>query len=265
MKNNNIIKAANILYNSRIDRKLIDKLPKICEPNNLEEAYKIQDELKKIYLTNKDNAIIGKKIGCTNKDAQKQVNIDQPFYGNLFSKYFSLSNCTLNSNNFTNPYMEAEFSFIINKDVNISEAPFNFEQISKLIEYVIGSVEIVDFRYNKNIKKLGIYNLIASNGASEYYIKGNVKKKINEINLFNHKIEVKINGELRSIGNSSKVMNNPINSLLWLINTLSSKNECILKNYIITTGTCIEAIKLIKGDNYTINYGSLGTIEFKYI
>ena len=36
-------KAANILFNCRINKKRLDKLPIDCIPNNIEEAYKIQD------------------------------------------------------------------------------------------------------------------------------------------------------------------------------------------------------------------------------
>ena len=47
-------KAANILFNCRINKKRLDKLPIDCIPKNIEEAYKIQDELKTKYLTIKE-------------------------------------------------------------------------------------------------------------------------------------------------------------------------------------------------------------------
>ena len=121
MKKEKYTKAANILFNCRINKKRLDKLPIDCIPKNIEEAYKIQDELKIIYLNLKDNYIIGKKVGCTNKCAQKQINVEEPFYGNLLSKYSSMSGCKLMSNNFSEPYMEAEFSFRIKEDINIAK------------------------------------------------------------------------------------------------------------------------------------------------
>ena len=155
MEKEKCIKAANILFNCRINKKRLDKLPIDCIPNNIEEAYKIQDGLKIIYLTLKDNYMIGKKVGCTNEWAQKQINVEEPFYGNLFSKYSSISGCKLISNNFSEPYMEPEFSFRIKEDINIANAPFTFDQIADLIDTVMGSVEIVDFRFNKELKNIG--------------------------------------------------------------------------------------------------------------
>ena len=73
MEKDKCTKAANILFNNRINKKRLDKLPIDCIPSNIEEAYKIQDELKIIYLNLKDNYIIGKKVGCTNKWAQNKL------------------------------------------------------------------------------------------------------------------------------------------------------------------------------------------------
>ena len=43
MEKEKYIKAANILFNCRINKKRLDKLPIDCIPNNIKEAYKIQD------------------------------------------------------------------------------------------------------------------------------------------------------------------------------------------------------------------------------
>ena len=45
-----------------------------------EVSYLIQEELKLLYLSLKDNISIGKKVGCTSIDAQKQLEINEPFY-----------------------------------------------------------------------------------------------------------------------------------------------------------------------------------------
>jgi len=257
-------KAANILFNSRLNKKRLDKLPIDCIPQNIEEAYKIQDELKILYLTLKDNYTIGKKVGCTNKLAQKQINVEEPFYGNLFSKYSSVSGCKLNSHNFSKPYMEPEFSFRIKEDINIANAPFTLDQIVDLTDTVMGSVEIVDFRFNMEFKNIGIKNLISTNAASEYWIKGLKEFRLNEINLSNHPVKVFINDKLVEEGNSSNVLKNPLNSLLWLINKLSLKGETLLKDNIVSTGTCTVAIPLEKNCNVKVDFANIGNIDFQF-
>ena len=264
MEKEKCTKAANILFNCRINKKRLDKLPIDCDPKNIEEAYKIQDELKLIYLTLKDNYMIGKKVGCTNKWAQKQINVEEPFYGNLFSKYYAISGCKLMSNNFSEPYMEPEFSFRIKEDINITKAPFTFDQITDFTDTVMGSVEIVDFRFNTEFKNIGINNLISTNAASEYWIKGLKEFKLNEINLSNHPVKVFVNNKFIDEGNSSNVLGNPLNSLLWLINKLSLKGEPLLKGNIVSTGTCTVAIPLEKNYKVKIDFANMGNIDFQF-
>ena len=65
-------------------------------------------------------------------------------------------------------------------------------------------------------------------------------------------------------GNSSNVLNNPLNSLLWLVNELAIKGEILLKNDIVSTGTCTSAIPLIKGYDIIVDFASLGKVYFKF-
>ena len=62
MDSSKINKAADILYNSRINLKKIKVLPEDCIPKSIKEAYEIQNEVAKRYIKkNKETLIIGKK------------------------------------------------------------------------------------------------------------------------------------------------------------------------------------------------------------
>ena len=61
------------------------------------------------------------------------------------------------------------------------------------------------------------------------------------------------------------VLNNPINSAIWVINKLASIGEPMLKGQFITTGTCTKAIKLEKDSFIKADFGTLGCIEFEFI
>ena len=105
MNKQQIIEASKILFNHKLNKTGLDNL-KHLEPKSVDEAYKIQDELKVHYLTLKNNICIGKKIGCTSKAAQSQMNVSEPFYGNLYSKYSSQNINKLNSKYFFEPFVE---------------------------------------------------------------------------------------------------------------------------------------------------------------
>ena len=264
MNNSKIIKAANILYNSRINLERIKKLPKDCTPYSLEEAYAIQGELTNKYLsTNKEISLIGKKIGCTNKAAQIQINVKESFFGNMFSNNISKSNSIIDSNFFFNPFIEPEFSFVIKKELHFSGAPYNSDEIYNSISAVLPSIELVDSRY-EDWTSVGVNNLIADNAVHAHWIYGNEKNNLNFFNFNDHSVDLFINEKLIEKGNSNNVMGNPINSLKWLINKLALKGETLPKNYFVSTGTCTPAIPITRGDKVTEDFRSLGTVSFIY-
>ena len=259
-----INKAAEILYNSRINLKRIKKLPEDCVPQSLKEAYDIQDKLVNKYLTvDKSNSLIGKKIGCTNKAAQAQLNINDSFFGNMFSKNISKSKCIINSKNYFSPFVEPEFSFVMKKELDISKAPYKPEIVSESISAVLPSIELVDSRF-EDWTVVGVKNLIADNAVHAHWIYGDEINNLNSIDFNNHSVDLFINENLIDKGNSNNVMGNPINSLTWLINNLALSGKSLPKNSYISTGTCTPAIPIKKGDKIMADFGKLGNVSFIY-
>ena len=264
MDNSKINKAAETLYNSRVNLKRIRELPQDCIPKSIKEAYDIQDELVKKYLSaNKNTLLIGKKIGCTNKAAQIQLNIKESFFGNMFSNNISKSNCIINSEKYFSPFVEPEFSFVMKNELDISKAPYNPQIVYESVSAVLPSIELVDSRF-EDWTIIGVSNLIADNAVHAHWIYGNEKKNLNHFNFNNHSVDLFINGKLIDKGNSSNVMGNPINSLTWLINNLALIGKSLPKNFYISTGTCTPAIPIKKGDNVMADFGKLGNVNFIY-
>ena len=264
MDNLKLNKAADILYNSRINIKRIKELPKDCTPKSIQEAYAIQDELTKKYLSeNEKTLIIGKKIGCTNEAAKIQLNIKESFFGNMFSNNISKSNTIINPSKYFSPFVEPEFSFVMKNELDVSKAPYSPSIVYESILSVLPSIELVDSRY-EDWTNIGVNNLIADNAVHAHWIYGNERKDLNFFNFNNHSVELFINEKFIEKGNASAVMGNPINSLTWLINNLAIVGKVLPKNYYITTGTCTKAIPIYKGDKVTANFGKLGVVSFDF-
>jgi len=264
MDNSKINKAADILYNSRINLKKIKLLPEECIPKSAKEAYEIQNEVAKRYIKkNKETLIIGKKIGCTNKAAQIQLNVKESFFGNIFSDNISKSNCIINSEKYFSPYVEPEFSFVMKNELDVSKAPYNVNIVYESILAILPSIEIVDSRYD-DWTNVGVNNLIADNAVHAHWVFGTEVKDLSNFNLNNHSVDLLINKKLIEKGNSNNVMENPINSLTWLINNLALMGKALPKNHYISTGTCTKAIPISPGDNIIADFGKLGTVGFVY-
>ena len=63
MNKENIQEASKILFEHRLNKTGLSSL-KNLEPKTIDDAYKIQENLKLRYLELKDNFCIGKKVGC---------------------------------------------------------------------------------------------------------------------------------------------------------------------------------------------------------
>ena len=264
MDNLRINKAAEVLYSSRINLKKIKELPKDCIPLSTKEAYDIQNELvNKYLLADKNVSLIGKKIGCTNKDAQVQLNIQESFFGNMFSNNISKSNCTINPEDYFSPFVEPEFSFVMKNELDILNAPYSPDIVYKFISAVLPSIELVDSRF-EDWTTIGVNNLIADNAVHAHWIYGDEIKNLNLFNFNNHSVDLFINEKLIDRGNSSNVMGNPINSLTWLINNLALTGKSLPKNFYVSTGTCTPAIPIQKGDKVMADFGKLGSVNFNY-
>ena len=204
--------SAKLLFKYRQNKSSINDLPNKLTPKTDHEAYIIQEELKLLYLSLKDNVSIGKKVGCTSLDGQKQLDISEPFYGNLFSRFYAIEPDNISSKKFSKPFIEPEIALRIKEDINISKAPFSVKDINDLFDGFVCSLEIVDFRFNKNLKDIGAYNLIATNGASEFWIRNAEVFSMSKINFDDHDIKIYFNNKIVGEGNVNKVMENPLNS-----------------------------------------------------
>ena len=264
MENIEAQESAKFLFKHRQNKSSIDNFPNILTPNSDIDAYKIQEELKLLYLSLKDNISIGKKVGCTSLDGQKQLDISEPFYGNLFSRFYEIEPKNISSKKFSKPFIEPEIALRIKEDINISKAPFSIIDINELFDGFVCSLEIVDFRFNKNLKDIGAYNLIATNGASEFWIRNSEVFSMDKINFDDHEINISFNNKIVGEGNVNKVMENPLNSALWLINKIAEKGETLLKGQFISTGTCTKAHELTPNTKVSADFGKFGKIEFNY-
>lgn len=256
--------SAKFLFKHRQNKSSINELPNKLTPKNDSEAYIIQEELKLLYLSLKDNISIGKKVGCTSLDGQKQLDISEPFYGNLFSRFYDIEPKDISSKKFSKPFIEPEIALRIKEDINISKAPFSINDIEDLFDGFVCSLEIVDFRFNKDLKDIGACNLIATNGASEFWIRNSEVFSMKKINFDDHKINISFNDEIVGEGNVNNVMDNPLNSALWLINKIAQKGETLLKGQFISTGTCTKAHELSPKTKVSADFGEFGKIEFNY-
>ena len=83
--------------------------------------------------------------------------------------------------------------------------------------------------------------------------------------LNNQEVKLYVNKILVAKGNTNLVLNNPINSAIWVINKLASKGEIMLKGQFISAGSCTPAIAITNNSKIKADFGKLGIVEIDYI
>ena len=252
MNKEDIQEASKILFEHRLNKTGLNSL-KNLEPQTIDEAYAIQDNLKLRYLELKDNICIGKKIGATSLTAQEVLNMNEPFYGNLYSRYSLINAKKLHAKNFFEPYAEPEISFRIKEDIDL------------LLDGLVCSIEINDFRFAKPLPEIGARNVISTNGASEFWLRNEKIYNINDVNLSDLEVTLYIDNKIMDSGNTKNVLNNPLNAALWLINNLAKKGETLLKGQFISSGSCTKPSKIYSGNHIKAKFEQLEDIEFQFI
>ena len=124
-------------------------------------------------------------------------------------------------------------------------------------------ISITPETVKKLIGKLPIFGICLGHQLLGLAVGVNVEKLSFGHHGSNHPVKVFINDKLMKEGNSSNVLKNPLNSLLWLINKLSLKGESLLKDNVVSTGTCTVAIPLEKKCNVRVDFANMGNVDFQ--
>ncbi|MBM7692778.1 2-keto-4-pentenoate hydratase [Peribacillus deserti] len=219
--------------------------------------YSVQDEYIQRKLENQNDRIAGYKISLTNKGLQTVFQTDEPVYGTLTDETL-VKEGVLSRSDFFDPLLEAELMFIVTEDISPFADPV--EIIEKTM--IAPGLEIPDSRIKNWYPKISIGELIMDNAVTGKVIAGRPIKVNSGTILDNISVTLYHNGEPAAEGKSSFVLENPLNAVLWLNNSLSSQGKSLQKGMIISSGTFISPIPLVIG-TYRAVFDVYGEVELE--
>lgn len=255
--------APQLLSEARINRKRLAELPEQVRPKTPEEAYQCQEILVQRLLTHYGGAVIGYKIACTNPTAQRQLSVDDPFYGHLLSSFCADSPARLPAGDFFMRVIEAEFAFRMARDLPPVSTPRQKEEVAAAVDGVIPGIEIVDSRF-ESWTTIGALSLTADQACNAAWVKGPLLKNWQGIDLAAQPVTLTVNGSVVREGTGGAVLGHPLNALLWLANMLSSRGLGLKAGQYITTGVTTEVYMAERGDVIAADFGPVGTAELTF-
>ena len=260
---NSLSLAADTLFDMRLSRRTVAALPPGAVPASLADAYRAQSLLVQKLLSRLGGTAIGYKAAATNLTAQRQMDVNGPFFGTLLSATSHRSPAVLPASAFTLRIVEAEFGFEMGEDVPPSDVPYTAESIAPFVAAAIPAIEVVDHRFH-DWKAVGAPSLAADNAIHGAWVEGAPDRDWRGFDLSRHAVSVIVNGAPWRTGSGENVLGNPLNVVAWLANELPKHGRTLRRGEKVSTGTTAEVYFASAGDRVTADFGPLGRVEVRF-
>ncbi len=255
--------SAQLLADARLQHERLSELTEEFRPEKEAVAYEVQAKLVPLLLHHLRGKVIGYKIACTNKLAQEQLHVSEPFFGRLLSATTYESGAKLNAGEYFMRVAEAEFAFRMGDDLPAAKGPWSPEQVRDAVAGVLPGVEIVDSRFD-DWTSVGTPSLIADNACHAAWIKGAMVRKWQDLDLAATPVRLEVNGAVKAEGSGAAVLGNPLNALHWLANRLNEFGLSLREGQYVTTGVTTDIYMVQSGDRVAADFGPVGRVEFSF-
>ena len=147
----------------------------MLDEGDIDAAYAVQ-EINSIRRLEGGARLVGRKIGLTSKQVQKQLGVDRPDFGLLFDDMAVPDGEEVPASAVLQPRVEGEITYILEKDLTM-ERPTTTDVVSA-IAYASASIEIVGSRIKD--WDINIQDTIADNASAALMVIGNDKVFLDE-------------------------------------------------------------------------------------
>jgi len=214
----------------------------------MDDAYQVQNAIYRAKLE-QGRRVIGWKIGLTSKAMQSALNIDIPDSGILFDDMLFRSGESIPAGRFIQPRVEAEIAFVMRKAIggnDVSQA-----DVIDATDYVVPAIEILDTRILRSDPETGktriIFDTISDNAANAGIVLGKEQHAIDAFDLRWVGALAYCNNELEETGLGAGVLDNPIESVVWLARRMAQYGQSIEPGQIILSGSFIRPVECPPG------------------
>jgi len=235
----------------------IPSLRETLSPTDGLSAYEIQAVNTRYWLA-QGRRMVGHKVGLTSKAVQTQLGVNQPDFGVLFEDMQIPAGATLNMTKTLQPKAEAEVALVLDRD--LLDVHATAEVVANAAAYACAAIEIVDSRIVD--WKISFADTVADNGSSSFFVLGQQKMPLDNLDLYTCGMVLEKNGTPASFGAGAACLDHPLNAAAWLVRTLSSSGVGMKAGDVILTGALGPMLSLVSGDHLTAKVSGLGSVSF---
>lgn len=252
-------KAAKDLLGAYASRTPISPLIETFPDIAFEDAYEIQRLQIEERLAD-GRVVKGHKVGLTSAAMQKQLGVDQPDFGHLLDDMFYLENFPIPMDGWLQARVEPEIGFVLGRP--LAGPGVTIADALRAVEFVVPAIEIVDSRIKD--WKIGIIDTISDNASSGGVVLGGKPTRLTDVDIRLIGCTFYRNGQIVGTGANGAVMGNPLNSLVWLANTVGPQGVTLEPGHVVLPGSVTKMQAVSPGDTFVANWGVLGTVTARF-
>lgn len=232
---------------------------------SMDDAYAIQSALLAAKLA-QGRRVIGWKIGLTSRAMQDALGIDIPDSGILFDDMAFADGATVPRGRFIQPRVEAEIAFVMKAP--LGGAGVTREQVRAATDFVSPSIEILDTRILRKDPATGkariITDTISDNAANAGVVLCGARHAVDAHDLRWVGAIVARGGVVEETGLGAGVLNDPVESVVWLARRMAQVGQRIEAGQIILSGSFIRPLECPPGSDIHADFGAFGSVSIRF-
>jgi 2-oxo-hept-3-ene-1,7-dioate hydratase len=259
------VRAADDLLRAERSGEQIGLLTQRHPDMGMDDAYAIQNAIYRAKVA-QGRSVVGWKIGLTSKAMQYALGIEIPDSGILFDDMVFSDGAIVPNGRFIQPRIEAEIAFVMKSPIGGADVSRN--DVLSATDYVAPSIEILDTRVVRMDTETGkartVFDTISDNAANAGVVLGSERHSVDAFDLRWVGAITSRNDEVEETGLGAGVLNDPVESVVWLARRMAQYGQSIEPGQIILSGSFIRPIECPAGAEIYADFGSFGTVNIAF-
>ena len=225
--------------------------------DDLAAAYAVQRIFVEL-LNPQGIAPAGYKIGLTSVRMQKMCGVETPLAGVVLANLVHSSDVELSLSNYSHLGLEFEIAVRLQRDLPLSQAPFDADAVASAIGGICAAIEVIDDRC-ADYRSLDARSIISDNAWNAGAVLGRFVKPWPD--LAEAGGIVRLNGSDIDRGMGRDVLGHPFVPLTWLANHLAASGGGLRAGQIVLTGSLVPTRFPAIGESYQFEVAGVGTVK----
>ncbi len=257
MDQRQVRRIAREIFEANRDRKKFRRLRGADSPPSMEAAYRIQDEVHRLFEAGGFGPLGGHKIALTSRAVQELCGVDRPAYGAIFAGVIRRSPAVLSAAHFMHLGLEFELAVLIGRDVPASGAPYDRATIAPYAAACMPAFELIEDRH-ADYGDLDAESILTDRCWCAGVVLGAPVAEWRNVDLATTPVELLWNGEVVDQGVAGNSMGHPLEGLAWIANHLAARDRSMARGEIVITGSALRTRFPEIGDEVTYRIEGLG-------